>query len=321
MTPLDGVVATPNEGDRRADLEHLKEGAALLAQHGNRVAALAVLWAAVAMDPVDHSVHRRLAAGLASGGDLDGAAHEYVRYVEFLLPRGELELATAELHYAAQTLGRVQKLTDAVVRVKAQLPELLERSRQRVEPIAEPTAELHDEIASRTDPELGPELDPEMGPPLDVRSNPWITSGAEEIVQRIAPGAEKVVQLPIAHQTRVVFYTCLHDDGEAAWLQLEGGTPEVTPDKVRLMFRDETLETRRCIPMPAGRKSHARPDGDSDSTVWVVLRAPEEMLRAIDRDEGDGYRVEALVNGEWLAVDLEDTGCRFGMKRRETRSA
>ena len=288
MSPLDGVVATPNEGDRRADLEQLKEGAALLAQHGNRVAALAVLWAAVATDPVDQSVHRRLAAALASGCDLEGAAHEYVRYVEFLLPRGELELATAELHYAAQTLGRVQKLTDAVVRVKAQLPELLERSRERVEPIAAPTTELHDEIK--------PEI------------KPWV-----------APVEQKVVQLPVAHQTRVVFYTCLHDDGEAAWLQLEGGTDLVLPDKVRLLFRDEILETRRCIPMPAGRKSHARPDGDSK--VWVVLRAPEEMLRAIDRDEGDGYRVEALVNGEWLAVDLEDTGCRFGMKRRETRSA
>jgi hypothetical protein len=282
MSPLDGVVATPNEGDRRADLEQLKEGAALLAQNGNRVAALAVLWAAVAMDPVDQSVHRRLAAALASGGDLDGAAHEYVRYIEFLLPRGELELATAELHYAAQTLGRVQKLTDAVVRVKAQLPELLEQSRQRVEPIAEPTAERHDEV------------------------NPWTVAET------------KVVQLPVAHQTRVVFHTCLHDDGEAAWLQLEGGTDKVVPDKVRLMFRDEILETRRCIPMH-GRKSHARPDGDSK--VWVVLRAPEEMLRAIDRDEGDGYRVEALVTGEWLAVNLEDTGCRFGMQRRETRSA
>jgi hypothetical protein len=284
MSPLDGVVATPDEGDRRADLERLKEGAALLAQHGNRVAALAVLWAAVAMNPVDHSVHRRLAAALASGGDVEGAAHEYVRYVEFLLPRGELELATAELHYAVQTLGHVQKLIDAVVRVKAQLPELLQRSRQRVEPIAEPTAELHDEI------------------------NPWT-----------GPAEPKVVQLPVAHRTRVIFHTCLHDDGEAAWLQLEGGTDEVVPDKVRLMFRDEILETRRCIPMPAGRKSHARPDGDSKA--WVVLRAPEEMLRAIDRDEGDGYRVEALVKGEWLAVDLEDTGCRFGMKRRETRSA
>ena len=81
----------------------------------------------------------------------------------------------------------------------------------------------------------------------------------------------------------------------------------------------EVLETRRCIAMPAGRKSHARPDGESK--VWVVLRAPEEMLRAIDRDEAEDYTVEALVTGEWLAVDLEDTGCRVGMKLRETRTA
>src|SRR5205085_2104534 len=143
------------------------------------------------------------------------------------------ELATAELHYAVQTLGQVQKLIDAVVRVKAQLPELLERSRRQVEPIAAPTAELHDEV------------------------DPWTV-----------PAGEKLVQLPIAHQTRVVFHTCLHDDGEAAWLQLEGGTEDVLPDKVRLMYREEVLETRRCIPMPAGRKSHARPDGHSTSKVW-----------------------------------------------------
>jgi hypothetical protein len=287
MSPLDGVDPTParpDASDRRADLEQLKQGAALLTQHGNRVAALAVLWAAVAIDPVDHAVHRRLAATLASGGDLEGAAHEYARYVEFLLPRGELEAATAELHYAAQTLGRVQAITESAANIAAQLPALLEASRQRVAPVAAPTVEQHDPF------DIAP-------PPVD----------------------ETLVRLPVAHATRVTFYTCLHDDGEAAWLQLEGGTADVLPEKVRLMRGGTVLETRSCIPMPAGRKSHARPDGDSK--VWVVLRAPEEMLRAIDRDEADDYTVEALVNGEWLAVDLEDTGCRFGMKRRETRSA
>src|SRR5258706_6139176 len=92
MTPLDGVVATPAQqeaNDRRADLEQLKEGAALLAQHGNRVAALAVLWAAVAIDPVDHGVHRRLAATLASGGDPAGAPPPYSPYLEFTLPPSE----------------------------------------------------------------------------------------------------------------------------------------------------------------------------------------------------------------------------------------
>ena len=286
MTPLDGVVATPAQqeaNDRRADLEQLKEGAALLAQHGNRVAALAVLWAAVAIDPVDHAVHRRLAATLASGGDLDGAAHEYTRYVEFLLPRGEIEAATAELHYAAQTLGRVETLAETVKQVAAQLPALLEASRTRVAPVAQPTADAHDAV------EIAP-------PAVD----------------------ESLVHLPVAHPTRVTFYTCLHDDGEAAWLQLEGGTEDVLPEKVRLMRAGQVLETRSCIPMPTDRKSHARKDGESK--VWVVLRAPEEMLRAIDRDEAEDYAVETLVSGEWLAVDLVDTGCRFGMKRRE-RSA
>src|SRR5258708_17824926 len=93
MTPLDGVVATPAQqeaSDRRADLEQLKEGAALLAQHGNRVAALAVLWAAVAIDPVDHAVHRRLAATLASGGGRPPPAPRHTPHLQVLLPPREL---------------------------------------------------------------------------------------------------------------------------------------------------------------------------------------------------------------------------------------
>src|SRR5207248_1658724 len=98
----------------------------------------------------------------------------------------------------------------------------------------------------------------------------------DEIVTVDAPAAPvALVQLPVAHPTRVTFYTCLHDDGEAAWLQLEGGTAGVVPERVRLVRAGEIVETRRCIAMPPGRKSHARPDGDSK--VWVVLRAPEEM--------------------------------------------
>ena len=219
MSPSDEVIATP--------------------------AARAVLWAAVAIDPLDRSAHRQLAAELARAGDHGGAVHEYVSYVELLLRRGELEPATAELDHAARTLGPVQELTDAVVRFQA--------------------------------------------------------------------------LLPVGRAARVMFHTCLHDDGEATWLQLEGGTDVLRPEKVRRTRGGEVLETRQCMPMPAGRQSHARPN--ADSTVWVVLRAPDEMLMAIDRDEAGNHGVEALVQGEWLAVDLEDSGCRFGMKRAETRSA
>ena len=57
-------------------------------------------------------------------------------------------------------------------------------------------------------------------------------------------------RLPVAHPTRVTFYTCLHDDGEAAWLQLEGGTDDLLPEKVRLMRGDQVIETRSCIAIP-----------------------------------------------------------------------
>ena len=46
----------------RSDLDALKEGAAMLTQAGNRVAALALMWSAVAIDPTDLGGHRRLAA-------------------------------------------------------------------------------------------------------------------------------------------------------------------------------------------------------------------------------------------------------------------
>ncbi len=178
----------------------------------------------------------------------------------------------------------MQPLADVVTQIAAELPALLDFSRQRSGPAAQPTIEAHDAV---------------------------------EIAASTADGT--LVQLPVRHPTRVTFYACLHDDGDAAWLQLEGGTADLLPEKVRLLRAGKVLETRQTIEMPAGRKSHARPDGDS--RVWVVLRAPEEMLRAIERDDADDYAVEALVDGEWLDVDLEDTGCRFGMKRRDSRTA
>ena len=49
----------------RSDLDALKDGAAMLTQSGNRVAALAVMWSAVAIAPTDLGAHRRLAAMLA----------------------------------------------------------------------------------------------------------------------------------------------------------------------------------------------------------------------------------------------------------------
>src|SRR6266568_438761 len=101
----EGEPGAAQSGPNRSDLEALKDGAAMMIQAGNRVAAMALLWSAVAIDPTDLAAHRRLAATLAHGGDLEGAAGEYARYIEFLLPLGELGRATLELQYGASTLG------------------------------------------------------------------------------------------------------------------------------------------------------------------------------------------------------------------------
>ena len=110
----------------RSDLDSLKHGAALLTQAGNRVAALAVMWSAVAIAPTDLGAHRRLAAMLANAGDVDGAANEYARYVEFMLPIGDVGRATMELAYGAKAFGSHPVLREAaekiVVAVRALVP-------------------------------------------------------------------------------------------------------------------------------------------------------------------------------------------------------
>jgi hypothetical protein len=103
----------------RSDLEALKEGAAMLTQAGNRVAALAVMWSAVAIAPTDLSAHRRLAAMLANAGDVDGAANEYARYIEFMLPLGDVGRATMELAYGAKVLGGHVALREAAEKIAA----------------------------------------------------------------------------------------------------------------------------------------------------------------------------------------------------------
>src|SRR5712691_6290785 len=101
----------------RSDLDALKDGAAMLIQAGNRVAALAVMWSAVAIAPTDLGAHRRLAAMLANAGDIDGAANEYARYIEFMLPLGDLGRATMELAYGAKVLGGHPALHDAAEKI------------------------------------------------------------------------------------------------------------------------------------------------------------------------------------------------------------
>jgi hypothetical protein len=107
--PMESAVAEMH----RSDLDALKDGATMLTQAGNRVAALAVMWSAVAIAPTDLGAHRRLAAMLANAGDIDGAANEYARYIEFMIPIGDFGRATMELAYGAKVLGGHPALHEA----------------------------------------------------------------------------------------------------------------------------------------------------------------------------------------------------------------
>jgi hypothetical protein len=101
----------------RSDLDALKDGAAMLTQAGNRVAALAVMWSAVAIAPTDLGAHRRLAAMLANAGDVDGAANEYARYIEFMIPIGDVGRAAMELAYGSKVLGGHPALHEAAEKI------------------------------------------------------------------------------------------------------------------------------------------------------------------------------------------------------------
>src|SRR5256714_3587652 len=119
---VDALAAAPEaeltDAERiRSDLDALKEGAAMLTQAGNRVAALAVMWSAVAIAPTDLGAHRRLAAMLANAGDIDGAANEYARFIEFMIPIGDVGRATMELAYGARMFGSHPALHEAAEKI------------------------------------------------------------------------------------------------------------------------------------------------------------------------------------------------------------
>ena len=95
------------------EVEALCRGAAVLSRGENRIAARALLWAAVAIDPQSFVAHRRLAAALLNGEDVDAAAEEYARFIELLLKEDEVRRAASELAYARSFLGDMPQLRAA----------------------------------------------------------------------------------------------------------------------------------------------------------------------------------------------------------------
>ncbi len=275
--PIAGSESAPQPGANRSDLEALKDGAAMMIQAGNRVAAMALLWSAVAIDPTDLAAHRRLAATLAHGGDIDGAADEYARYIEFMLPLGEVGRATLELRYGASMLGSHPALREAAEKVVT-----------AVRAIVPPTSMAITPSASV------------MAPSASV----------------IAPSALLMAARPRL-LAKVPFRFCVHADGDRHWMQLEGGTAELVPDAVRVIDADENVvETRPCIPLEPGDKGHALAlDDRAPAVAWVVVGVPNGVVAAFDAGRPTSYRFQAKVGADWLSLDLADTGCRIGRAR------
>ena len=91
------------EDDRTAALRILLDGGAALAKADQRASAIALYREAVALSPLDHGAHRRLAAALLNSGETDEAATEFVRFINEV--RGiDAERAKTEAEYAFERL-------------------------------------------------------------------------------------------------------------------------------------------------------------------------------------------------------------------------
>ena len=279
-------------GPNRSDLEALKDGAAMMIQAGNRVAAMALLWSAVAIDPTDLAAHRRLAATLASGGDIDGAAEEYARYIEFMLPLGEVGRATLELSYGASVIGGHRALHEAAEKIVTSVRSIVPPSGTALAPSA---------------PVIKPS--PAMRPIAPARAPVEIAIAAPLPTPRLLP--------------KVPFRFCVHADGDRHWMQLEGGTADLVPVAVRVVGADDNIiETRLCIPLAPGDKGHAPAvENTMPGVAWVVVGIPNDVVAAIDAGQPAPYGFQAKVGDEWFSLDLVDTGCRLGRTRAKSAAS
>ena len=294
----------PDTGPNRSDLEALKDGAAMMIQAGNRVAAMALLWSAVAIDPTDLASHRRLAATLASGGDIDGAADEYARYIEFMLPLGEVGRATLELSYGASMLGGHHALHEAAEKIVTAVRSIVPPTGVAIAPnvpAMRPSA-----------PQMRPIAPARMPAPEPVRMPAPEAMPATEAITAPLPTPRLLPKVP--------FRFCVHADGDRHWMQLQGGTADLVPVAVRVIDTNENvIETRLCIPLAPGDKGHAPTNEHAGPGVaWVVLGVPDDVVAAIDAGRQSPYGFQAKVGEDWLSLDLADTGCRLGRTRAKT---
>jgi hypothetical protein len=318
----------PQTGPSRSDLEALKDGAAMMIQAGNRVAAMALLWSAVAIDPTDLASHRRLAATLAHGGDIDGAADEYARYIEFMLPLGEIGRATLELSYGTSMIGGHRALHDAAEKIVTAVRSIVPPTSAAFAPTASPLKAVAPTMAPVA-PTMGP-VAPTMAPvaptvaavtstkapvaPTMRRAAPTHTPFAPDVT--VGAGAPRLL-----HKVRFRF--CIHADGDRHWMQLEGGTAELVPVAVRVIDPEaNVIEARICIPFAPGDMGHTPvADDQAPAVAWVVVGVPGDVVAAIEAGKPSPYGFQAKIGDEWLSLELDDSGCRLGRARAKTAAS
>ncbi|MEK6226806.1 MAG: hypothetical protein AABM40_11025 [Chloroflexota bacterium] len=174
-------MAVTHAGEISSDVQvdALCRGAALLSREENRIAARALLWAAVAIDPQNFVAHRRLAAALLNGEDVDAAAEEYARFIELLLKENDVRRAAAELAYARSFVGDVPQLHAAATHLVplGEIAESLESAPAR----STPPLALAEYAATRSSSRAVND----SGPSVRVRSRhqrrPWYRRWAPEV--------------------------------------------------------------------------------------------------------------------------------------------
>jgi hypothetical protein len=342
--------APRQSGPSRSDLAALKDGAAMMIRAGNQVAAMALLWSAVAIDPTDLAAHRRIAATLAHGGDINGAADEYARYIEFMLPLGEVGRAALELDYGAKMLGGQPALREAAEKIVAAVRAIVPATNAAmlpanapvasvapvapvasVAPVAAPIAPAAPPIARIAGPIaptapivlVAPVAQPAPAPVVSAApaTLPWASPNAAPApsvapaIRITVPSVSEVTPQPAPRLLpKVPFRFCVHADGDRHWMQLEGGTGDLMPAALRVVDPNENvIETRLCIPLAPGDKGHAPiVDHTARGVAWVVVGIPNDIVAAIDAGKPSRYGFQAKVGDDWLSLDLIDTGCRLG---------
>jgi tetratricopeptide (TPR) repeat protein len=142
--------------DRPAALRMLLDGGASVAKAGHRAGAIGLYRDATALDPLDLSAHRRLAAALTLAGEKRAAADEYVRYIQIALMSGTKERARLEAEFALERIPATSELAQIARSLGIDAPE--PQTAAAPEPLmAAPVATPYPAPVMHTQPRAGAE--------------------------------------------------------------------------------------------------------------------------------------------------------------------